>query len=222
MKTLIENLLDKHEEELNEVFDSWLPIHLKCSEACQGNGTTGSADCKFLQLLCIERKPKKILEIGTWVGNTAYAMSFATKGVGAVIHTCDEVSWGNDNISEIDMFLKIDCEEAERININPNTWSSDFLMSEDLLSGIDFVFNDASISLEDCQRIYELAADKFCFITHDYYNEQGGHEKGAEAIENMKTVIKGKYRLYTPEKEWYTAGCKAGVNGCCALIECEK
>ena len=108
MKTLIENLLDKHEEELNEVFDSWLPIHLKCSEAGQGNGTTGSADCKFLQLLCIERKPKKILEIGTWVGNTAYAMSFATKGVGAVIHTCDEVSWGNDNISEIDMFLKID------------------------------------------------------------------------------------------------------------------
>jgi hypothetical protein len=225
MRALIENLLSEHEEKLNEVFDNWLPLHLKCSEACQGNGTTGSADCKFLQLLCIERKPKKILEIGTWVGNTAYAMSFATKDVGALIHTCDKVSWGNDDISEMDMFLRIDCEEAERININPNTWSSDFLRNEKILNGVDFIFNDANISLEDCQKIYDLADDKFCFITHDYYNEQGGYEKGAETIESMRRVIetrKGKYNLYTPEEEWYTAGYKAGVNGCCALIECEK
>ena len=222
MKTLIEDLLSKHEEKLNEVFDSWLPTHLECSESCQGNDTTGSADCKFLQLLCLERKPKKILEIGTWVGNTAYAMSFATKDVETVIHTCDKVSWANNNAPKTDMFLRVDCEEAKRININPDTWSSDFLNNEKMLDGVDFIFNDANISLEDCQKIYNLAADKFCFITHDYYNEQGEYEKGTDAIRNMQAVIKGRYKLYAPDKGWYNTGYEAGVNGCCALIECEK
>ncbi len=224
MKALIENLLEKHRENLEETFQDFSYAHSECNKACQGWGTTSDIDCRFLILMCLEKKPKKIIEIGTWVGNTSYAMSFATRETGAVIHTCDKASDEMVGMSK-DPFVAVDCDEAERIKTNPDTWSSDLLKNKELLDGVDLVFNDANISLEDCREIYDLANNEFCFITHDYYNGGGGHEKGFEAIQDMKTVIGekgGDYNLHVPESDWYYSGYKDNINGCCALMECKK
>lgn len=220
MKSLISNLLEKHTEELNKVAKEFRPISEKCSAenirvGTKNDGSTSFSDCRFLQLLCIEKQPKKILEIGTWVGSTAYAMAFATNDSNASIHTCD-----NQNA-----FCKTECPEAKRINLNPNTYSSDLLTDKKALSGIDYIFNDANVSYEDCKKIYDLAVDNFYFVTHDYYDSIGKHEKGYEAIQNLIKVLdenNAKYNLYTPEKEWYFEGYKDSVNGCCAFLECTK
>ena len=224
---LIDELLEKNSERLDLIHSNFESIHKeiykKDEQLGQDNekhqdGSTGAVDCKYLQLLCVEKKPKKILELGTWVGSTTYAMAFASLDLGTKIYSCD-----NQNAF---YFSALEC--AQRITVFPDVWSTQFLhIAREQRWGkdIEFIFNDASISKEDCDLIYGLAADKFSFVTHDYYNGNGEKEKGAEAIDLMIQTIterKGTYELFKPEKEWYYSGYKKGVNGCCALIECQK
>ena len=49
--------------------------------------STSNADCYFLYETCLEYKPKKILEIGTLVGKSTYAMAL---GSDCEIHTVDK------------------------------------------------------------------------------------------------------------------------------------
>jgi len=224
---LIDEFLEKHSENLDLINNNFQQTHKEIykldEEKGQDNkdwkdGSTGAVDCKYLQLLCIEKKPKKILEIGTWVGSTAYAMAFATLDLGTEIYSCD-----NQNA-----FYYSPLECATRITVFPDIWSTNFLylgLNDKWGKNADFIFNDASISEEDCSIIYELASDKFSFVTHDYYNGDGGKEKGAEVIEYMVQAIidkGGTYELFKPEKEWYYSGYKKNINGCCALLECNK
>ena len=213
MKQLITNLKNKHHKKLKEVAGEVELIYPEL-QIVHKTDTTSQPDCKFLQLLCLDVKPKKIIEIGTWIGSTAYAMAAATKETGAVIYTCDN----NET------FVNTGCELNERIIIHPRVWSSTFLDDSKTLMGVDFIFNDAAINISDCNKLYDLANDEFIFTTHDYFNATGGFEKGYKAIQAMLHVLKLKgaaFELYLPEEDWYFSGYE-GINGCVALLKCKK
>ena len=71
--------------------------------------STSNEDCYFLKKICEEYKPKKILEIGTFVGKSAYAMA---SGSDCMIYTIDR---------DKDKFLKPDKYKylADRIIRHP-------------------------------------------------------------------------------------------------------
>ena len=87
-------------------------------------------------------------------------------------------------------------------------------------------FNDASLSDEDANLIYDLANKNFIFSTHDFYNSNGGYEKGYDAIQKMLKVLEEKqnknFELYLPRKEWYNGGHNNEINGCTAFIQISK
>ena len=75
------------------------------------------SDVAFLQAVCLEDNPNAIMEIGTWVGTSAYAMTVASE---AEVYTCDL----GDNV-----FVDIE-EYSNRIHLHPNTHSDVFLKKE--------------------------------------------------------------------------------------------
>ena len=195
-------------------------ITLKHSE-----DATGQTDCLFLQLACLVEIPKKIMEIGTWVGTSAYALSQASD---ALIYTCDQ---GPDN------FYIIEGQESytDRIIRHPKTHSSEFFKKID--GGFDFVFADANLDDNDVKDIFKKCEDNFTFITHDYYRLEKpkpvfckGHHA---ALGMLKYAWKNGYetegasKLYPPSPDWYhSLGFHVHnfgkINICCAMIKFEK
>ena len=178
----------------------------------------GGSDALFLQLACLREKPKKIMEIGTWVGTSAYALSEASD---ALIYTCDE---GPDN------FYIIEGQESytDRIIRHPDTHSSEFFKKID--GGFDFVFVDGWLKDDDAKGIFEKCEDNFTFITHDYYRIEKPKPvfcKGHHAVERMiKYAWENEYEceLYPPNPDWYSAGGYyvknfGGMNICCAMVK---
>jgi predicted O-methyltransferase YrrM len=207
----IENISKKYNTTINDVVLELHKISKPLFDACNYSDTTGFNDCSFLSMLILEYKPKNIMEIGTWVGTTSYAMALTSKD--ATIYTCD-----NNN-----KFVNLNIEQNNRIINHPNTHSTVFLnnMVNNNIK-FDMIFNDASLSEEDCKLICNLSNDEFIFVTHDYYNSNGGYEKGHDAIEKMKKTLsnnKVSYTEYIPQKEWYF---EDRINGCSALLICKK
>jgi hypothetical protein len=208
MEELIKKLLESHFPALEKNEAALMDIS---KLVCRPN-STGLLDCRFLELLVFEHKPKVILEIGTWVGMTAYSMALASSP-STVIHTID-----NNN-----EFIDLKNESSKKIVRYPNTFSYNFLPSC-TLKDVDMIFNDANISLQDCKDIYKLASSNFIFATHDYFNSSGGYEKGYDAIELMKRILNENdctYSVFTPKKEWYFEN-QFNVNGCTAVIIVNK
>ena len=176
------------------------------------------SDALFLQLACLVEKPKKIMEIGTWIGTSAYALSQASD---ALIYTCDE---GPDN------FYKIEGQELyiNRIIRHPDTHSSEFLKKID--GGFDFVFVDGWLTDDDAEGIFKKCEDNFTFITHDYYRPEKPKPvfcKGHHVVERMiKYAWENEYEceLYPSSPDWYSAGGYyvkkfGGMNICCAMVK---
>ena len=169
------------------------------------------SDALFLQLACLVEKPKKIMEIGTWIGTSAYALSQASD---ALIYTCDD---GPDN------FYIIEGQESytDRIIRHPDTHSSEFLKKID--GGFDFVFVDGWLKDDDAKGIFEKCEDNFTFITHDYYRFEKPKpvfDKGHRAAERMiKYAWENGYEceLYPPSLDWIPTFGK--INLCCAMIK---
>ena len=154
--------------------------------------STSNRDCYFLYETCLEYKPKKILEIGTLVGKSAYAMAL---GSDCEIHTVDK---NRDRFIIHDGF--------GRIIRYPNTESMEFWDND--ISGFDFVFVDGWLKFEDCENIFEKTLDKFWFLCHDYrFNEKG------EVVINrmLKESMKRDYDFDISEG-----------GDCCALVKFEK
>ena len=197
--------------------------------ATASENSISSADAIFLQLACLVERPKKIMEIGTWVGTSAYALAQATIRRGyfdleVPIYTCDD---GPDN------FYVVEGQESytKRIIRHPETHSSEFLKNID--GGFDFVFVDGWLKDDDVEGIFEKCEDNFTFITHDYYRPEESELvfcKGHHAVERMiKYAWENGYETesYTPSPDWYSAGGYhvkkfGGVNICCAMVKFEK
>lgn len=185
----------------------------------------GDADWFFIYLACLVENPKKIMEIGTWIGLSTYAMALASN---ALIYTCDQ---GPDNF-----FIAPDKKSCvDRIIRHPNTHSSAFTKKID--DGFDFIFNDASLTDNDAKNLFEKCEDKFTFVTHDYYKLTKYNRvvfcKGRYAIERMmKYAWNNNYKtkLFTPAKNWYstegywhsTGLWKISINTCCAMLKIER
>ena len=182
------------------------------------------SDALFLQLACLVEIPKKIMEIGTWVGTSAYALSQASD---ALIYTCDQ---GPDN------FYIIEGQESytDRIIRHPDTHSSEFFKKID--GGFDFVFVDGWLKDDDAKGIFDKCENKFTFITHDYYRYEKPKPvfcKGHHAAERMiKYAWENEYEceLCPPSPDWYSGGYYVEkfnisnsmpnvINKCCAMIK---
>jgi len=196
--------------------------------ATASENSISSADAIFLQLACLVERPKKIMEIGTWVGTSAYALAQATIRRGyfdleVPIYTCDD---GPDN------FYVVEGQESytKRIIRHPETHSSEFLKNID--GGFDFVFVDGWLKDDDVEGIFEKCEDTFIFITHDYFRSEKLKPvfcKGYHAALGMlKYAWENGYEteLYPPSPDWYHGGFHVydfgGVNACCAMIKFEK
>lgn len=211
MENFINNLIEKNGNTLDLIKDKFSVIGKQLFDACNHTDTTGYNDCAFLSLLVLNYKPENILEIGTWVGTTSYAMAL-TDG-DCKVYTCDDSN----------RFVKLNIEANNRIFTHSKTHSTEFLkrmINDDMV--FDMIFNDASLSNEDCELLCKLTPKDFIFVTHDYFNSNGGYEKGYDAMEKMKQVL-GKnninYSEYIPKKEWYF---EDRINGCSGLLICNK
>ena len=207
----------------------------------QKTNSSSDSDCQYLQLLCLEAKPQKILEIGTWCGKSTYYLSVAANYFRwtldlpiedfCEVHTVDQ----NDEFITIEEYGKI----TEQIVTNPNTHSLNF-WKENTENNFDFVFVDAFINAKDCENIFKVTTDDFWFITHDYYDHKLERCKGYHAIVNMILMAKRlqknelanyKHTLYTPNRDWIKTGLKipddldfgyGNLNTCIAAIKFEK
>jgi hypothetical protein len=117
-------------------------------------------------------KPKKILEIGTFVGRTLFFMINALEknGDNYQIHTIDISS----NLKIEDKYLK-NC-------IIHNGWSSDILESLCDLT-FDFIFNDAEIDIKTAKILEnKFINENTIFATHDFVPPI---DKGISSVYNM-------------------------------------
>lgn len=210
MEKYISELYKSHKNEINRIKNIFHFLTKPLFDACEYQNTTGSNDCLFLSLLVTHYKPDTIIEIGTWVGTTSLVMATSYEKVN--IYTCD-----TDN-----KFVKQDLEQYNRIHIHPNTHSTQLLKKLNDVKDVKLFFNDAIVTEEDCQLMINMSSDEFIFVTHDYFNSEGGYEKGHDAIEKFKSsclINNVSYIEYLPMKNWYF---EDRINGCCALLICNK
>ena len=133
--------------------------------------STSNEDCYFLKKMCEEYNPTKILEIGTFVGKSAYAMA---AGSNCMIYTVDR---DKDNFLKPDKYNYL----AKRIIRHPLMDSMDFWKNYPDLNGFDFVFVDGWLRQEDVENIFERTLDNFWFLCHDYRL----NDKGEEVVKRM-------------------------------------
>jgi predicted O-methyltransferase YrrM len=133
--------------------------------------STSNEDCYFLKKMCEEYNPTKILEIGTFVGKSAYAMA---AGSNCMIYTVDR---NKDNFLKPDKYNYL----AKRIIRHPLMDSMDFWKNYPELNGFDFVFVDGWLRQEDVENIFERTLDNFWFLCHDYRL----NDKGEEVVKRM-------------------------------------
>ena len=219
-------MLQSTENTIKYIEDGVLEHLIKMQYLCSNrphrprmHNSISAPDAHFLQLACLVEKPKKIMEIGTWIGTSAYALSQASD---ALIYTCDQ---GPDN------FYIFEGPYTDRIIRHPDTHSSEFFKKID--GGFDFVFVDGWLKDDDVKGIFEKCEDNFTFITHDYYRPEKPKPvfcKGHHAVERMiKYAWENGYETesYTPSPDWYSAGGYyvkkfGGINLCCAMVKFEK
>ena len=151
--------------------------------------STSNADCYFLIDTCRQKKPTKILEIGTLIGKSSYALAL---GSDCEIHTIDKNK---------DRFIVH--EGFERIIRYPETNSIEFW--EMSVSGFDLVFVDGWLKQKDVENIFEKTLDNFWFLCHDYKL----NDKGEEVVNRM--LKEGMKRDYDFELS------QGGE--CCALVK---
>ena len=133
--------------------------------------TTSNDDCRFLKELCLEYNPKKILEIGTFVGKSTYAMA---SGSNCPIYTIDK---------DKDKFLRPKKYKhlADKIITHPFMDSVDFWRNFPKVNGFDFIFVDGWLRQIDVENIFERTLDNFWFLSHDYTFK----DKGEEVVKRM-------------------------------------
>lgn len=127
-------------------------------------GSVNEVSSVILKLLTDKLKPKVVVEIGTFIGNSTYAMQSAGH-----IYTCD-----HDN----------DCvDSTERITCYPRK-SSVEMMGQLVDHGIkaDMFFIDGRLRYADIPLILRLAKPSTVFVFDDYR----GREKGVTNVEFVR------------------------------------
>lgn len=150
---------------------------------------TGSVSVDAMYtLFCITNffKPKVIAEVGTFIGNSTYAMS---EGAGdhCEIHTCD---FSND----------ISLEESIGAVQYPKTSSTDMLSKlVEQNKKVDLMFFDGRLSQDDVSLIGKLVTHETVFVFDDFE----GVEKGVANVGLFLSQpgVKVTYHLVYPPKD---------------------
>jgi hypothetical protein len=212
MQNYIENVISLHQNQIENYIKIMDAINLP------PKNSISRADAVFLQAVCLEEKPKHILEVGTWVGKSTYSLAISS---GADVHTCDI----NNKFIDIP-------EYSENIYINPNT-PSIVLVDKFLSLGepkFDLVFIDGHIGNSEIQALFNVCEDSFTVVSHDFFNSTTlEYCKGFRVAYKIVKYAHDngyEYDLYTPSKDWLPAGYFVegfgGMNSCCVMIKVKK
>ena len=173
MYNIVNKLTELYVDEIDTFKKSFLELNL--IDDC----TTSRADCLFLYLLIRHHKPKHILEIGTWVGSTLFAIVSACEKnkLPYKIHTIDI----QDN-------LKLKNKYLHSVVVHKG-WSFNIL--QNLKCNFDFIFADGSVDIKTADLLSTRINKNTLFATHDFVPPS---DKGIEACHNMIKYTDFKYQ----------------------------
>lgn len=163
--------------------------------------STSIRDCIYLHYLVKNVKPKKILEIGTWIGKSTYALALA--GDPAEVHTIDKWAFMNMWVeipNKTHNIFRYDMTSLEFFKQNKNEF--------------DFMFIDGNIDQEDIKEIFDCTPNKFNVVFHDFYVDDPEDKGTKNVYEFMNTCTDYNYKFLF-ESDIRTSAC-------CARLEIKK
>ena len=234
MEKYITNAVNNNKEQLTQCTNLTDELYITSDDSIS------RGDVTFLQAVCLEEKPNTIMEIGTWVGRSAYTMAIASE---ADIYTCDSgdnmfteieeysdkqhlhPNFAEKSVSGDNIFINVK-EYLNRIHLHPNTHSDVFLKKE--LPKFDMVFVDGFHT--DAKSIFDACEDSFTLVAHDYFNVNTLEpDKGMSVIWRIAEYAQNNeytYNVYPTKRDWIPLGYPVfdfgGVNMCCGMIKVSK
>ena len=164
-----------------------------------GPGVVGGSPCDrdlFLwYLFARTTKPRKVFEIGTWIGTSTIVIAKALHeiyGEDFEIVTCDYPN---------NVYIENHNYKYLLQNIYYNNLHSNQLVPTLKENGhqFDAIFSDAAISDNNVNDLKDICnMNKFIFLTHDVYTTK--YSKGNEAVNKIQTKYKD-LKIIVPEHE---------------------
>ena len=144
-------------------------------ENLEESGAITKVDAEFLWAFILERKPKVIVEIGTWFGTSAAVMAKAqsTYTDDGRVYTCDK-----HNVYVLD-------NPKVRYSNCGSTRFLEKMIRNRVRAGM--VFTDARLKLRDIPLLMDVMRKPRLFLTHDYNDS-----KGRSNIKLVKPVVISK------------------------------
>jgi predicted O-methyltransferase YrrM len=159
----------------NKLFDDLINLEKLRDQSDYNTGSIGMAKAYCLYLLLRYFKPKRIIEIGTFIGRSTLSMANALDTYSDIgeIHTCDM----SNNIT-------LPWQGKTNITQYPKQKSIDMLKK--LTGEFDLIFLDGRISDEELTSIENLLSQKTIIIFDDFE----GMEKGVMNLIKLRQISK--------------------------------
>jgi hypothetical protein len=159
------------------------------AEADYNTGSISLAAASSLYHLVRHFRPKRIIEVGTFIGKSTIAMAVALEDqkVPGEIFTCD----GSNDI-------KLPWEGGTRIHQFPKTTSGE--MFQRIEAPCDMVFLDGRLKKQDLELLDPLITEDTVFVLDDFE----GMEKGVINLTQLMGMekLKNHFLLYPPPMSW--------------------